>query len=46
MGGCPKVQFDNNPYYGKDGCIYWKNNLEDIVRLYVEAMSEVAAQAS
>jgi uncharacterized protein len=40
MGGCPKVQFDQNPFYSKDGCSYWKNNLEEIVRVYVQAMAE------
>jgi uncharacterized protein len=46
MGGCPKVQFDNNPHYGKDGCAYWKNNLEEIVRLYVQAAAEAVGPVS
>lgn len=41
MGGCPKVIFDKNGFYRKEGCVYWKGNLEDIVRLYAKAMGEV-----
>lgn len=38
MGNCPKTEFDGNSFYGRDGCVYWKGNLENIVNLYVNAM--------
>lgn len=40
MGTCPKMEFDKNSFYGKDGCVYWKRNLENIVKLYVRSMEE------
>lgn len=46
MGGCPKVQFDQNLHYSKDGCSYWKNNLEEIVRVYVQATAEMSELSS
>lgn len=41
MGGCPKVKFDKNNFYGKEGCMYWKGNLEDIVKLYAGKIVEL-----
>ncbi|MBI3379010.1 MAG: radical SAM protein [Nitrospirae bacterium] len=41
MGYCPKTKFDGNSFYSSDGCVYWKENLEDIIRLYVDAMEEI-----
>lgn len=43
MGNCPKVEFDKNSFYGKDGCVYWKGNMENIIRLYVKAMEEAGS---
>ncbi len=41
MGGCPKVKFDKNNFYGKEGCTYWKGNLENIVKLYAAKAAEL-----
>jgi len=43
MGTCPKVQFDRDACFRKDGCAYWKDNLDQIVRLYVSALSDLGA---
>lgn len=38
------MEFDNNIFYGKDGCIYWKANLENVIRLYVKMMEKIQQQ--
>ncbi len=41
MGGCPKVLFDKNSFYDKEGCEYWKNHLEEIIRIYANGMENL-----
>jgi uncharacterized protein len=42
MGGCPKVKYDKNNFYIREGCIYWQENLDEIIRLYVKSMKGTA----
>lgn len=40
LGGCPRVRMDDNHFYKKEACIYWKENLGEIIRTYVNMVKK------
>lgn len=38
LGGCPKVQFEQNEYYLESTCKTWENSFEAMVRTFADTL--------